>query len=253
VKAIPGTLREGGAAFATTHWSVISACPRGSEIETEAAKTALAQLCGDYWPPLYSFARRRGYHSVDAQDLVQGFFAYFLRSQAYGRTDPHKGKFRSFLIASFKHYIADVWDRDRALKRGGNHEFILLEEQLAAVEALYANNSVTLNEDRHYEQNWATAVVARALNLLSGEFLVESRARLFKELRPFLSGGLNIPTQEQVAQRLDMPIETLRSHVSRLRVRYRALLRAEVARTIGLGEDVDEELRHLREILTAAS
>lgn len=114
MKGIPGTIQDGGAAFATTHWSVVAACADDSEIANEA----LAQLCGDYWSPLYTFARRRGYSRADAQDIVQGFFAHLLQTKAYAQTDRTKGKFRSFLLASLKNYMLDVWDRGRALKRG---------------------------------------------------------------------------------------------------------------------------------------
>jgi RNA polymerase sigma factor (sigma-70 family) len=258
VKGIPGTLQGGGAAFATTHWSVVAACAYDSEI----ADVALAQLCRDYWPPLYTFARRRGYGPADAQDLVQGFFAYLLESKAYVHTDRKKGKFRSFLLASLKNYMADVWDRARALKRGGDYEFVLLDEEIDAVEMLYARESrcvgMNLDEERQYEQAWATALVARALERIEAEFSNPERfrgnrgARLFSGLKSFLTGGVELPTQEEAAKQLDMPVETLRSHLSRLRARYRELLREEVARTIGAGEDVDEELHHLCRILTTA-
>jgi RNA polymerase sigma-70 factor (ECF subfamily) len=219
------------------------------------ADAALARLCNDYWPPLYSFVRRRGYSSADAQDLVQGFFAYLLRSKAYAHTNRNKGKFRSFLLASLKHYIADVWDREGALKRGGDYEFVLLDEKIHAVEALYAREfrciGMTLDEERHYEESWAMALVARALERIEAEFDKRHKRRLFSALKPFLVGGVGLPSQEEVASRLDIPVETLRSHLSRLRVHYRELLREEVARTIGLAENVDEELHQLCRILTA--
>jgi RNA polymerase sigma factor (sigma-70 family) len=253
VKAVPGTLREGGASFVTTHWSVVAACPRDSE-NTEAALAALTQLCRDYWPPLYSFVRRRGYNSADAQDLVQGFFAYLLANKSYAQTDRNKGKFRSFLLASIKHYMADVWDRERAFKRGGDREFVLLDDEMDAAERLYASDSTAtmLDEEQQYERRWAAALVTRALERLEAEF-GGSRALIFKELKPFLSGGVGLPSQEEIATKLDMPVETLRSHLSRLRARYRDMLREEVARTIAAKEDVDEELRHLRQVLSAAT
>jgi len=253
VKGIPGTLQDSRAVFATTHWSVVAACTYSSDSETTNA--ALARLCNDYWPPLYSFVRRRGYSPADAQDLVQGFFAYLLRSKAYAHTNRNKGKFRSFLLASLKHYIADVWDREGALKRGGDYEFVLLDEKIHAVETLYAREyrcvRMTVDEDQRYEQSWAMALVARALERIEAEFSNGHKARLFSELKRFLTGGVGLPSQEEVARRLDIPVETLRSHVSRLRARYRELLREEVARTIGAAEDVDEELHHLCAILTA--
>jgi RNA polymerase sigma factor (sigma-70 family) len=247
VKGTPGTLQGGGASFRTTHWSAIADCA----LEDEQGSEALAQLCRDYWPPLYSFVRRRGYSPSDAQDLVQGFFAAFLRKKAYSRADRRKGKFRAFLLASLKHYLANAWDRERALKRGGNRVFVLLDEEMQAVESLYASGSATpvLDEEQHYEQCWAAALVGCALARLGTEFGKGPKGHVFEELKPFLCGGAGLPSQEEVARRLEMPINTLRSHLSRLRVRYGELLRAEVARTIGRGDDLDEELRHLREIL----
>ena len=249
MKGIPGTLLEGGASFATTHWSVVGACAW----ESETADAALAQLCQDYWPPLYTFARRRGYSPADAQDVVQGFFAHLLETKAYARTDRTKGKFRSFLVASLKNYMSDVWDRARALKRGGAWEFVLLDDEIDAVETLYSRETVAiaLSEEQHYERSWAAALVARALERIRAEFNNGPKAHLFRALKPFLTGGIGLPSHESVAKQLGMPIDTVRSHLSRLRAQYRECLREEVARTIGLADDVDEERRHLRRILTA--
>jgi RNA polymerase sigma factor (sigma-70 family) len=160
VKGIPGTLQEGGATFATTHWSVVEACA-----DDETADSALARLCQDYWPPLYTFARRRGNSSADAQDLVQGFFAYLLQSKAYAQTDRRKGKFRSFLLASFKNHMTDAWDKTRAIKRGGDHEFVLLGDEGEAAEALYRRvpPAMKLDDEQQYEQAWAAALAASAL------------------------------------------------------------------------------------------
>jgi RNA polymerase sigma factor (sigma-70 family) len=249
VKGIPGTLQGGGAAFATTHWSVVEACAE----DDENAERALARLCQDYWPPLYTFARRRGNSSADAQDLVQGFFAYLLRSKAYTQTDRRKGKFRAFLLASFKNYMTDAWDKARAAKRGGDYQFVLLDDEVEAAEALYRSvpPTIRLDEEQRYEQAWAGALVAHALERTEKEFDNGGKARLFHALKPFLTGGVGLPSQDEVAMRLAVSIDTFRSHLSRLRGRYREFLREEVARTIGIAEDVDEELRHLRRILTA--
>jgi RNA polymerase sigma factor (sigma-70 family) len=251
VKGIPGTIQDGGATFATTHWSVVAACADDSEV----ASQALAQLCRDYWPPLYTFARRRGYSPADAQDIVQGFFAYLLQSKAYARTDRTKGKFRSFLLASLKNYMSDVWDRERALKRGGDYEFVLLDDEIDAVEVGYSLEAaaMTLTEEQQYERTWAAALVARALERIRAEFNNGPKAHLFGALKPFLTGGVGLPSHESIAGQLDMPIDTLRSHLARLRGRYRDFVREEVARTIGPADDVDEELRHLRKVLVASS
>lgn len=221
MKAIPGTLQGGGAAFTTTHWSVVEGC--GDE---ETADIAVAQLCQDYWPPLYTFARRRGNTSADAQDLVQGFFAYLLQTKAYAQTDRNKGKFRSFLLACFKNYMADAWDKMRAAKRGGDFEFVLLDDEVEAAEAVYrcVPSTLSLDAEQQYEQAWAAALVARALERTQKEFdQAENRrgrkARLFSALKPFLTGGVSLPSHDEVATQLDLSIDTLRSHLSRLRSR----------------------------------
>lgn len=251
MKATPGTLRDGGAAFGTTHWSVVGACRDDGEMVTGASRAALTLLCRDYWPPLYSFVRRRGYAPADAQDLVQGFFAYFLESKAYMQAERAKGKFRSFLLASVKHYLANAWDCEHALKRGGEYEFVLLDTEVEGVEALHLCEPVTASDDEQaYEQRWAHTLVACALGKLGNEFSDAAKACVFSELRPFLCGGTDLPSQVEVAARLEMPIGTLRSHLLRLRLRYAELLREEVARTIGSADDVDEELRHFRKLLT---
>src|SRR5678816_3356857 len=194
MKAIPGTLHDGGASFRTTHWSVITDCSRADEHGSEA----LAQLCHDYWPPLYSFVRRRGYSPSDAQDLVQGFFAAFFQNKAYAQVNRGKGKFRTFMLASLKHYMANAWDREHALKRGGDREFVLLEEEMEAVESLYASEPAApmLDEEQHYEQCWANALASCALARLGSEFGERSKGGLFEELKPFLCGGVGLPNQE---------------------------------------------------------
>ena len=248
MKAIPGTLQDGGASFRTTRWSVIADCA----LANETGVAALEQLCRDYWPPLYSFARRRGYSPSDAQDMVQGLFASFLKTKGYAQADRTKGKFRSFLLASLKHYMANVWDREHALKRGGDRGFVLLDSELEAVEALHVCECETavLDEEQAYERRWANTLVACAITHLSEEFSGEAKARLFEELKPFLCGGAGLPSQAEVAARLEIPIGTLRSHLLRMRMRYAELLRQEVARTIGSADDVDEELRRFRKIFT---
>jgi len=123
MKATPGTLQQGGASFTTTQWSVIARC---AVADLPEATNALAQLCETYWPPIYSFIRRRGYAPSDAQDLMQSFFAYFLRAKDYAHVDPVHGRFRSYLLASVKHFLANDWDREQALKRGGESTNLFL-------------------------------------------------------------------------------------------------------------------------------
>ena len=132
----------------------------------------MSRLCRDYWPPLYTFARRHGYSPADAQDLVQRFFAYLLQSKAYAHRDRSKGKFRSFLLASLKNYMTDAWDGTRAFDRGGNNELVLLDDEIEAPEALYRGEPalMRLDEEQQCERAWAAALVARALERIEAEF-----------------------------------------------------------------------------------
>jgi RNA polymerase sigma-70 factor (ECF subfamily) len=250
----PGTLQAGGATFPTTHWSMIAAGGRSWETSPGAAEDALAELCRDYWAPLYAFIRRRGFAGHDAQDLTQGFFAYLIETKAYARAEKERGKFRTFLLVVLKRFLSDVYDREHRLKRGGDQRFVFLEQEFVTAEALYqssAGNDAGADEERFFDWDWAEALVARALKALRSEYAVGAKTRIFGELQPFLTGGQKLPTQQEAAARLNVPIETLRSHLSRLRTRYRELLRGEIARTVMGETEVEEELRYLCQVLIA--
>lgn len=245
----PGTTQN--TAFAPTHWSVIAAAGE-TQLNPEAARAALADLCQTYWGPLYAFVRSRGYPIHDAQDLTQGFFAYFIEHKVYALADREKGKFRSFLLASLKNFLADARDREQALKRGGGQEFLPLNEQQAQeAESLFQSQTGKQNAGEHlFERSWAETVVTSALEMISKTYKMEGKESLFEALRIFLAMGADrLPSYEQLGARLNMPASTLRSHVTRLRARYRDALRAEVRRTVSTETEVDEELRDLLRVL----
>jgi len=216
------------------------------------AGAALAELCQVYWAPLYGFVRRRGHGVHDAQDLTQSFFAYVLEHKVYARVDRRKGRFRSFLLASLKNFLADAADRERTLKRGGSRIFLPLhEEQANEAESLFQTHSGMSNEDQHFDRSWAEALVAAALERLSAEYKHEAKDQLFNELRIFIAGGAEPPpTYAELTHRLGITESTLRSHVTRLRSRYREALRNEVRRTVNTEKQVDQELRELLHVLT---
>ena len=225
-----------------------------SQAEPELARAALAELCQTYWAPLYNFVRSRGYTVDDAQDLTQSFFAYLIERKIYARVDRQKGKFRSFLLASLKNFLADASDRERTLKRGGKQVFLPLhEQQVEDAESIFQNQSSTSNEDRLFDRSWAEALIAAGLERLSADYKNEAKEKLFDELRIFLTSGAEpLPSYAELATRLGMTESTLRSNVTRLRARYRQVLRAEVRRTVDNEADVDEELHELLRVLTAA-
>jgi RNA polymerase sigma factor (sigma-70 family) len=236
--------------FPSTHWSVVLAAGR-SLVEPQAAQAALAELCKTYWAPLYSFVRGRGYSVHDAQDLTQSFFAYLIEHKIYKRVDRRKGRFRSFLLASLKNFLADAADRERTLKRGGDQRFLPLHEwQIKEAESLFQNYRGGSTEDQLFDRTWAEALVTAGLEQLSAAYRSEARENLFNELRIFVAGSAGPPpAYAELAVRLGMAESTLRSHVTRLRARYREVLRAEVRRTVDSETEVDEELRELLRVL----
>jgi RNA polymerase sigma factor (sigma-70 family) len=249
---LAGTRGESGAAFNSTHWSVVLQCAQeSSPDDVRRCRTALETLCRDYWPPLYSCVRRRGHPPAEAQDLVQNFFVHLLETRAYAKADPARGKFRTFLLASLQNFLANAHNYAGRRKRGGDQTFVLLEAHLAEAEAaalVAADGEVTA--DRLFEQRWAASILHHAWESLRLETEDAGRGELLHTLRPYLMvGATPPPSQEEVAARLGLPLATLRTHIHRLRTRFRSALRAEVARTMPAEANVDEELLHLRRTL----
>lgn len=251
VKSGSGNGRGRSDVFPSTHWSAVLAAGR-SQTEPEIAHAALGELCQTYWSPLYSFVRSRGYTVHDAQDLTQSFFAYLIERKIYARVDRQKGRFRSFLLASLKNFLADVSDHERTLKRGGGQNLLPLhEEQIKEAESIFQNHRAARSEELIFDRSWAEALVATGLERLSADYRSEAKEKLFNELRIFLAGSAGLlPAYAELADRLGMTESTLRSHVTRLRARYREVLRAEVRRTVDTEAEVDEELHELLRVLT---
>jgi len=227
---------------------------RARETESsDSARQALAGFCDAYWPPLYSFLRHRGYQSPDAQDLVQGFFAYLLKQNSLIRADQQRGRLRTFLLGSLQNFLFNEYDRARALKRGGGRQMVSIDEHLPDAEAAMLATS-HLSDVGCYDFVWASNIVTRAWQQLQSAFVAEGKAEWLEELRPFVAGGsVKPPNQEEAAARLEVPIATLRTWLSRLRQRYRDSLRMEVARTVSDPADIDQELQYLYQILMRMS
>jgi DNA-directed RNA polymerase specialized sigma24 family protein len=249
-KPVPGTLQEGGASFQTTHWTVVLNA-RQSE-SPESAEKALSVFSEIYWPPLYTFVRHRGYKPADAQDLVQGFFIHLFEKNTLSRADQEKGRLRTFLLGALQKFLMDERDKVRAIKRGGGRQIVSFDEHMPEVEAaMFA--TAHLDDANAYDATWASNVVTRAWQRLRDEFAAEGKSEWLDQLRPFVEGGTTTPRprHEEVANRLGVPVGTVRTRLSRLRQRYRNTLRAEVASTVSASTDVDDELRYLYQILTS--
>jgi RNA polymerase sigma-70 factor (ECF subfamily) len=208
----------------------------------------LGDFCEAYWPPIYTFVRRRGYSPSDAQDLVQGFFAHMFEQNTLKRANRDKGKLRTFLLGSLQHFLANEYDRHQTLKRGGGKQLFSLEDQFAATEAALVGVS-RLNDTASYDQAWLTTLVSRAWQHLERECVAEGKEQILQELAPYLRGGSLIPDQQEIAARLKVPFATLRTILRRLRLRYREILRQEVARTVSDPSQIDDELRYLHRLL----
>ncbi len=242
----PGTLQAGGAPFHTTHWSMVVQAMESQP--PVSAQRALSDFCQAYWPPLYTFVRRRGHSPADAQDLVQGFFAHLLAQDTLDRADRQKGKLRTFLLGALRNYLADAYDRSHALKRGGGHQIMSMDDQLVAAEAALVAGQ-RFDDTSSYDRAWVSTLVDRAWQRLEEEFATEGKTATLTELRPFLVGGADVPSQETVAARLELPFATLRTVLRRTRQRYRDAVREEVASTMIDPSEVDDELRYLYRLL----
>jgi RNA polymerase sigma factor (sigma-70 family) len=223
-----------------------------SQTASQHALSALTELCQIYWRPVYVFLRRHGIAQHDAQDLTQAFFADLIESRAYARADPAKGRFRSFLLGTLKHFVAHARDRQHAQKRGGGSVPVELDDTAISEAETYASRCNHWSADGVFEREWAASLARQALDRLAQEYELGGKGALFEALKFRLSAGEAAAiSYEELANRLGRTAAHLRVDVTRLRARYRAILREEVSGTVVDARDVDEELRYLRQAMTA--
>lgn len=228
-----------GAQFPTTRWSRVVAAG-----DPDGAREALEELCRAYWYPLYAFVRRQGYGADEAADLVQGTFAALLARDGLAGVTPGRGRFRSFLMVACAHYVADCRDRDHAARRGGGRPPIPIDRGEA--EGRYAREpSHDLTAERLYERRWALDLLARAVAILEAEMAAAGKAELCARLLPSLTGGRGEATMGAVAGALGMTEAAVKMAATRLRRRYGAILRAEIARTVADPGEVEAEVAAL--------
>jgi len=224
-----------------------------AQSQVQGGQAALAELCRLYWYPLYVFARRRGHSPDDAQDLTQGFFLHLLEHRALARVDRLKGKFRSFLLASFQNHLSDAGDRARRLKRGGDKEFVQLDAEDA--EERYRLEPVEfLTPEKIFDARWAMTVLGEALKQLRQEYATAEKTSTFEALKVFLDPNNSIapPSYDEVANRLHVTTGAVKTLIHRLRKRYTALLREKVGGTVSDPAEIDEEIHALCDALVAS-
>ena len=246
-ESITGSGRaRGGGGFQTTRWSIVLAAGDPGAL---ASRDALSTLCETYWYPLYAFARRRGETVEQAEDLTQGFFARLLEKNELRNADRERGKFRTFLLTAFKYFIANEWDRAQTKKRGGHLEKLHLD--YVAAESRYSTSlSQGLTPDQEFEQQWALSILDGVLAQLAREYELAGKGCQFEALQAFLPGAANTTTYEQCAETLARSVPAVKMAVSRLRGRYKLVLREWIASTLEDPKDVEEEIRYLLNVMS---
>lgn len=234
----------GPSQFPTTRWTLVIAA---GDAQRKDARSALVDLCENYWYPLYAYLRRRGYPADQAQDLTQEFFLRVLEGRYLDRADPEKGRFRAFLLTSLKFFVADEADRQRAQKRGGG---LLVALEFSSGEERYQREpSHDETPERIFERRWAISVLERVVEKLRNEFLQHGRPEHFDRLKVFLLGQSDTP-YAALAREMNTSEGALKVAIHRLRKRYRELFRQEIADTVADPSDVESELCFLAEALS---
>lgn len=226
--------------FRTTHWSVVLTA---AQAESPARQSALSALCRGYWYPLYAFARRQGRNPQEAEDVTQDFFARLLAKNGLASVRPEHGRFRSFLLASLKNFLANDWDRNHTVKRGGRQAIVSWDEQSAEQRYLVEPRHEATPE-KLFEQSWALTVIASVLEQLRKEYDDAGKGPVFQAIQSYLEGE-GTDTYAGIAEKLTMTEGAVKMAVLRLRENFRHRLRSEIAQTVANAGEIDEELRHL--------
>ena len=244
-----------GSRFKTTRWSLIVSSLDGDK-DGKKAREALAQLCRIYWRPIFAFTCRRGYSTEDAQDLTQDFFLMVLDSDLLRRADRDRGRFRSLLLKALQNFLIDAHEKRSAQKRGGGLHFVSWDDWMAEAPSQLSLPLDALKNwtpEKIFDVRWAATVAERALTRLAEECESRGRRRAFDALSSQLTADRADVSYEELGRELGVAESAVKRLLHHLRLRYRDLLRAEVARTVATPADVDDELRYLRAALAAGA
>jgi len=226
--AIGGNAHHGPVAFTTTHWSVVLA----AQSESAAAQEALEKLCRTYWRPIYGFVRRQGAEAEDAEDLTQGFFALLLERKDLKSVRKEKGRLRSYLLTSVKHFLVPL-------------------DAIRERERVDVERSDRLTADQIYERRWAFTVLEQVMARMRDEYRSAGNVRFFDQMKKMLMDEPDRPSQAQIASEFDMTENAVKQAFYRFRQRYQALLREEISHTVAMPGDIEDELRHLIAVVRA--
>jgi RNA polymerase sigma-70 factor (ECF subfamily) len=235
----------GRSSFESTHWSIIL---KAGDLPSPDSQQALEALCGTYWYPLYAYARRQGYALDEAEDLVQAFFARLLEGNILAVADPARGRFRSFLRTAFRNFSTNERERAQAQKRGGGVRRLSID--VASGESRFRLEPAhELTAERFYEKQWAVTLLDHVMSLLRDEFVRDGKERQFDCLKAYLPGGRSQDAFATASGQLGISRGAAMAATSRLRGRYRELLRTEISRTVANEEEVDDEIGQLFDAL----
>lgn len=233
--------------FPDTRWSLVIGAKDGEE---EPARMALRELCLLYWRPLYAYIRQSGYRNEDAEDLTQEFLLRVIEKRHLDRADPSRGKLRSFLLTYLKGFLADKRKEANSKKRGGGKVVAAID--LKEAEHRYAAwLSETTTPEVLFERNWALTLLQHALDILERDYCTDGKECLFRALKPSLQWGAGQQSLNQIANQLGMREGAVKVAAFRLRKRYRRTVRELITHTLAEGEEIEEEMRHLFEVLTS--
>ncbi len=246
LSAIGGNANHGAVAFATTHWSVVLE----AQGESPAAQEALEKLCRTYWRPIYGFVRRQGSKPEEAEDLTQGFFALILERKDLNIVRKEKGRLRSYLLTSVKHFLADESRHAMAVKRGKGQRLIPLDD-IRERERVDVERSDRLTADQIYECRWAFTVLEEVMARLRDEYRSAGNVRFFDQMKKMLMDEPSRLSQAQVASEFDMTENAVKQAFYRFRQRYQTILREEISHTVAMPSDIEDELRHLIAVVRA--
>lgn len=241
-----GEAQNGAVAFVTTQWSMVLE----AQGQSPAAREALERLCRTYWRPVYSFIRRQGVRPEEAEDLTQGFFALLLERRDLETVRREKGRLRSYLLVSLKHFLTNERCRAMTIKRGQGRRLVPLDA-LGDCEGVDLAPIDTLTADQIYERRWALTVLEKVLACLADEYCTAGSTALFEQLKKLLGDEQDRPSQAELANELRMTENAVKQAFHRLRRRYRELLHEEISHTVIAPGDIEDELRHLVAVLRA--
>jgi RNA polymerase sigma factor (sigma-70 family) len=235
-----------GGGFTTTRWTMVVAAGAAGDAHS---RTALTELCQIYWPLLYSYLRRRGHDREEAEDLTQGFFARLLERNDLRGADPARGRFRGFLLTALKRYAINEHERATAARRGGRLPIALDFDE---AERTYAHSVGSDDSpERAFDRNWAALCLDRALTTLRAEYHGAGKGPVADALLPYLTEGGELPSYREVAAQLDVTEGTVKVTVHRLRQRFGAILRLQIADTVLSPADADDEMRELLRVVAS--